>query len=94
MVPGRLLVGLHHTAAGSHPHSRLRCTPPLPRSFFRSCAYVRSVAGRMQQQQQQQAAAAGQQFGYPPPASAAGADPPTTPPQQFLQTALVDPSGE
>lgn len=59
--------------------------------FFRSCAYVRSVAGRMQQQQQQ-AAAAGQQFGYPPPAATAGADPPTTPPQQFLQTALVDPS--
>ncbi|KAI7840790.1 hypothetical protein COHA_005494 [Chlorella ohadii] len=58
--------------------------------FFRSCAYVRSVAGRMQQQQQQ-AAAAGQQQGYPP---AAGGDPPSTPPQQFLQTALVDPSGE
>lgn len=43
------------------------------------------------QQQQQQAAAAGQQQGYPP---AAAADPPSTPPQQFLQTALVDPSGE
>lgn len=92
MVPGRLLVGLHHTAAGSHPHPRLPYAL-LARSFFRSCAYVRSVAGRMQQQQQQ-AAAAGQQFGYPPPAAAAGADPPTTPPQQFLQTALVDPSGE
>ena len=51
---------------------------------------MRSVASRMTQQQ----AAASQQPGYPPPAMAAGADPPATPPQQFLQTALVDPSGE
>lgn len=45
-------------------------------------------------QQQEQQAAASQQPSYPPPAMAVGADPPATPPQQFLQTALVDPSGE
>lgn len=75
--------------SGAHP--ALPTAPP--RSFFRSCAYVRSVAGRMQQEQQH-AAAAGQQASYPPPAMAAGADPPSMPPQQMLQTALVDPSGK
>lgn len=54
--------------------------------FFRSCAYVRSMANQMQQQQQ---AVAPGGADYPPPA--AGSDG-ATPPQQFLQTALVDPS--
>ena len=58
--------------------------------FFRSCAYVRSIASRMQQQQQYQQPAG---VGYPPPATAAP-EAGAAPPQQLLQTALVDPSGE
>ncbi|EFN55018.1 hypothetical protein CHLNCDRAFT_134845 [Chlorella variabilis] len=56
--------------------------------FFRSCAYVRSIASRMQQQQQYQQPAG---VGYPPPATAAP-EAGAAPPQQLLQTALVDPS--
>ncbi|KAL4452244.1 hypothetical protein ABPG75_007906 [Micractinium tetrahymenae] len=55
--------------------------------FFRSCAYVRSMASQMQQQQQQAAAPVGGDC--PPPAVGVNG---ATPPQQFLQTALVDPS--
>ena len=68
----------------------------LPPCFRRSCAYVRSIASRMQQQQQEQQQQQGPPGGYPAPATgaAAAAGPATAPPpQNFLQTALVDPSG-
>jgi hypothetical protein len=66
--------------------------------FFRSCAYVRSVASRLeqqhQQQQYQQYDAPSDGTGYPPAATGGDSSEPTAPPpQHLLQTALVDPSG-
>lgn len=49
------------------------------------------MASQMQQQQPQQQAAALSGVDCPPPAVGVNG---ATPPQQFLQTALVDPSGE
>ena len=60
--------------------------------FFRCCAYVRSFASSLQAA----SAAAADAQGYPPPATAAAAAAAgggSSAPQQFLQTALVDPSG-
>lgn len=52
--------------------------------FFRSCAYVRSIASRLPQQQQAQSEA----VGYPPPATGMG--PSAMAPS--AATALVDPN--